>query len=136
MFLKINRSPVTPLTTCRQTIETAHPPAAIRNHNMANTKTALLLIFASLLHIVTNVNAIVGNEASILACSTGPNSNCGIWATYTNTQTRQTASRTSYFAVPCALMLSSGPSNSAGFWAKPTLFGSDAGWHIGYTPTG
>ncbi|KAI9770159.1 MAG: hypothetical protein M1840_003609 [Geoglossum simile] len=103
---------------------------------MVNAKAALLLVFASLLHFATNVNAIIGNDATILICYTGINSNCGFWATYTNGKSRQTASRTSFFSVLCALASWNGVSNAAGFWAKPTLLGSDAGWHIGYTPTG
>lgn len=85
---------------------------------------------------------IVGNEASVLLCdqpftgNQGVSGKCGIFATYTNGQTRQSVSYQTGGQNLCAFEELQKHTNSAGFWVDINIFGSSKGANIGYNPTG
>jgi hypothetical protein len=79
---------------------------------------------------------IPGNEASFLLCNTPGSGKCGIFATYTNGQTRQSVSYQTGGSTACALQFLQKHTNGAGFWVDLNIFGSTRGVNIGYNPTG
>ncbi|KAI9775914.1 MAG: hypothetical protein M1839_000703 [Geoglossum umbratile] len=110
-------------------------PQQQQGYVMANKFSALLITISFFFSLLpASVNAILGNEASVLLCSTGINSNCGIWVTYTNTKVRQTVSAKSFFSLPCAVLAGTKHTNSDGFWTQANLLGPNAGYNIGYNP--
>ncbi|KAL6706351.1 hypothetical protein ACN47E_005641 [Coniothyrium glycines] len=79
---------------------------------------------------------IVGNEASFLLCNTPGSGKCGIFATYTNGQSRQSVSYQTGGTTKCSYEFLQKHTNGAGFWVDLNIFGSSRGANIGYNPTG
>lgn len=79
---------------------------------------------------------IIGNEASVLLCVQPNSKKCGIFATYTNTATRQSVKYETGGQTYCAYQFLQKHTNSAGFWVDLDIFGSSKGANIGYNPTG
>jgi hypothetical protein len=74
-------------------------------------------------------------QSSVLLCVTPGNGKCGISATYTDGQRRETVHYQTGGTTACAYELLRKHSNSAGFYVDINAIGS-AGAHIGYNPTG
>ncbi|KAK9802092.1 hypothetical protein AB5N19_07899 [Seiridium cardinale] len=79
---------------------------------------------------------ISGNNASILTCFTLNDGQCGMTASYTNGEKRQTVSFTNASPVGCTVAMLKKQTNDEGFWVDVDLFGSTPGGNIGWNPSG
>ncbi|KAH6647958.1 hypothetical protein BKA67DRAFT_579046 [Truncatella angustata] len=112
--------------------------------NTITLKTALLATLAATAQAAAvpqsdnkaEKRGIPDNNASILTCFRLNDASCGMTASYTNGQERQTVSYGNSGTVGCAISMLNEHSNDAGFWVNVDIVGSTPGGNIGWKPNG